>query len=101
MVQGMEATMYALIMSVNNLGGVVGSQFGAAITVSLVSCLVHVCAQSFSCAMNILKLSEICALPIVMKGIRWCVLYRRVVSETYDPQSALSATLKELGIPWR
>jgi hypothetical protein len=32
--QGMEATMYALIMSVNNLGGVVGSQFGAAITVS-------------------------------------------------------------------
>mmetsp|Transcript_61891 Transcript_61891/g.128020 ORF Transcript_61891/g.128020 Transcript_61891/m.128020 type:complete len:505 (+) Transcript_61891:100-1614(+) len=30
--QGMEATMYALIMSVNNLGGVLGAQFGALIT---------------------------------------------------------------------
>uniref|UniRef100_A0A7S0EYR4 Major facilitator superfamily (MFS) profile domain-containing protein n=1 Tax=Hanusia phi TaxID=3032 RepID=A0A7S0EYR4_9CRYP len=29
---GMEATMYALIMSVNNLGGVIGTQFGALIT---------------------------------------------------------------------
>jgi folate/biopterin transporter len=32
---GMEATMYALIMSINNLGGVVGGQFGAAITLGL------------------------------------------------------------------
>mmetsp|Transcript_16820 Transcript_16820/g.40310 ORF Transcript_16820/g.40310 Transcript_16820/m.40310 type:complete len:507 (-) Transcript_16820:70-1590(-) len=30
--QGMEATMYALIMSVNNLGGVIGAQFGALLT---------------------------------------------------------------------
>jgi len=32
---GMEATMYALIMSINNLGGVVGAQFGAALTLGL------------------------------------------------------------------
>jgi len=30
--EGMEATMYALIMSINNLGGVLGAQFGAGIT---------------------------------------------------------------------
>ena len=30
--EGMEATMYALIMSISNLGGVVGSQLGAGIT---------------------------------------------------------------------
>ena len=30
--EGMEATMYALIMSISNLGGVVGTQFGAGIT---------------------------------------------------------------------
>eukprot|EP00286_Rhodomonas_abbreviata_P021817 CAMPEP_0181304330 /NCGR_PEP_ID=MMETSP1101-20121128/9093_1 /TAXON_ID=46948 /ORGANISM="Rhodomonas abbreviata, Strain Caron Lab Isolate" /LENGTH=489 /DNA_ID=CAMNT_0023410081 /DNA_START=119 /DNA_END=1588 /DNA_ORIENTATION=- len=29
--EGMEGTMYALIMSINNLGGIVGSQFGALI----------------------------------------------------------------------
>jgi folate/biopterin transporter len=30
--EGMEATMYAVIMSVSNLGGVLGTQFGALIT---------------------------------------------------------------------
>jgi len=30
--EGMEGTMYALIMSLNNLGGIIGSQFGALIT---------------------------------------------------------------------
>ncbi|EKX50578.1 hypothetical protein GUITHDRAFT_103804 [Guillardia theta CCMP2712] len=33
--EGMEATMYALIMSINNLGGVLGSQLGALITMWL------------------------------------------------------------------
>jgi hypothetical protein len=31
----MEGTMYALIMSINNLGGIIGSQTGAALTVYL------------------------------------------------------------------
>jgi len=30
--EGMEGTMYALIMSINNLGGIVGSQLGALLT---------------------------------------------------------------------
>uniref|UniRef100_A0A7S0E9A5 Major facilitator superfamily (MFS) profile domain-containing protein n=1 Tax=Hanusia phi TaxID=3032 RepID=A0A7S0E9A5_9CRYP len=30
--EGMEGTMYALIMSINNLGGIVGSQLGAVLT---------------------------------------------------------------------
>eukprot|EP00293_Proteomonas_sulcata_P010643 CAMPEP_0184300110 /NCGR_PEP_ID=MMETSP1049-20130417/10597_1 /TAXON_ID=77928 /ORGANISM="Proteomonas sulcata, Strain CCMP704" /LENGTH=90 /DNA_ID=CAMNT_0026610751 /DNA_START=191 /DNA_END=463 /DNA_ORIENTATION=+ len=30
--EGMEGTMYALIMSINNLGGILGSQIGAVIT---------------------------------------------------------------------
>ena len=34
-IQGMEGTMYALIMSINNLGGIIGSQTGAALTVYL------------------------------------------------------------------
>jgi len=33
--EGMEGTMYALIMSINNLGGIIGSQIGAALTVYL------------------------------------------------------------------
>jgi folate/biopterin transporter len=30
--EGMEGTMYALIMSINNLGGIIGSQLGAVLT---------------------------------------------------------------------
>ena len=33
--EGMEGTMYALIMSINNLGGIVGSQLGAVLTTAL------------------------------------------------------------------
>jgi hypothetical protein len=33
--EGMEGTMYALIMSINNFGGIVGTQFGALITLAL------------------------------------------------------------------
>eukprot|EP00287_Rhodomonas_sp_CCMP768_P011516 CAMPEP_0196732578 /NCGR_PEP_ID=MMETSP1091-20130531/11949_1 /TAXON_ID=302021 /ORGANISM="Rhodomonas sp., Strain CCMP768" /LENGTH=427 /DNA_ID=CAMNT_0042075873 /DNA_START=1 /DNA_END=1284 /DNA_ORIENTATION=+ len=33
--EGMEGTMYALIMSINNLGGIVGSQLGAVLTTYL------------------------------------------------------------------
>jgi len=33
--EGMEGTMYALIMSINNLGGIIGSQLGAGLTVYL------------------------------------------------------------------
>lgn len=33
--EGMEGTMYALIMSINNLGGIVGTQFGAVVTAAL------------------------------------------------------------------
>mmetsp|Transcript_20792 Transcript_20792/g.51115 ORF Transcript_20792/g.51115 Transcript_20792/m.51115 type:complete len:146 (+) Transcript_20792:525-962(+) len=33
--EGMEGTMYALIMSINNMGGILGSQIGAMITTYL------------------------------------------------------------------
>ena len=33
--EGMEGTTYALIMSINNLGGIVGSQLGAVLTTAL------------------------------------------------------------------
>eukprot|EP00286_Rhodomonas_abbreviata_P023237 CAMPEP_0181301162 /NCGR_PEP_ID=MMETSP1101-20121128/7274_1 /TAXON_ID=46948 /ORGANISM="Rhodomonas abbreviata, Strain Caron Lab Isolate" /LENGTH=483 /DNA_ID=CAMNT_0023406443 /DNA_START=301 /DNA_END=1752 /DNA_ORIENTATION=- len=33
--EGMEGTMYALIMSINNLGGIVGAQLGALLTTAL------------------------------------------------------------------
>lgn len=33
--EGMEGTMYALIMSINNLGGIIGSQLGAGLTTLL------------------------------------------------------------------
>ena len=30
--EGMEGTIYALIMSINNMGGIISSQLGAALT---------------------------------------------------------------------
>lgn len=33
--EGMEGTMYALIMSINNMGGIIGSQLGAVLTTLL------------------------------------------------------------------
>ena len=50
---GMEATMYAVIMSVNNLGGVVGSQVVLALCVCVCVCVCvccgHACVRVRAC----------------------------------------------------
>ena len=62
---GMEATMYAVIMSVNNLGGVVGAQFGAGLTWGLG-------ITGWSCAAHVYSLYD---LDAALLAVSWCLLF--------------------------
>jgi hypothetical protein len=64
---GMEATMYALIMSISNLGGVIGTQFGAGITMGLG--VTEKNLDNFWILVLVCNLSTL--LPLLFIG--WCV----------------------------